>query len=276
MVCSFRTRLSQVGLVASLLVPATGMAATVDLGLWTAESYPAVNGFPTGNWNVAPGGASVTQTVNGQPTLFHSPFNVSGTDVRGRIRSGAGDDDFVGFALGFQPGDSSNAAASYLLVDWKQGNQFHNFPAPSTTPGTTAARGLAVSLVSGLPTADEFWGHTNFAQNANGGLQELARGATLGNTGWVTNREYEFRFVFLPNQLQVYVDGSLEIDLAGAFSDGRMAFYNFSQPNVTYSAFTVDAAVVPVPGAALLMATGLAGLWAGTRRRESKGAKQTS
>lgn len=227
--------------------PARG--ATVDLGAWSAESYPAVSGFGAGVWTPSSGGDSVQQSVNGQPTLFYSDFTAIGTDIQGVIRVAGGDDDYIGFALGFEPGDSSSAAADFLLVDWKQGTQAFDFGPPSNTPGSTALAGLAVSRITGIPTADEFWGHTDFVSNPGGGLVELARGATLGGTGWSTNVDYTFRFVFGASRLRVFVDGLEELDVSGSFDDGRLAFYNFSQAGVTYSAFTVD---VPEPSGLLL------------------------
>lgn len=243
-------------------------AANVNLNTWSAESYPAVAGFGSGVWTPAADGSSVFQSVNGQPTLFVSDFNAFGTDVRGKIRvNPAGDDDFIGFAIGYRPGDATNAGADYLLIDWKKVDQYYNFGAPSSTPGSTAYAGLAVSRVTGIPTADEFWGHVNFDADANG-LQELARGATLGSTGWATSTDYDFRFVFQPTSLQVYVNDGLELSINGSFSDGRMAFYNFSQAAVTYSAFTVaPLPAVPEPETWALTVAGLVTVAAVGRRR---------
>lgn len=237
----------------------TAAAAPVNLSPWTAESYPAVAGFGAGNWTVAAGGDSVFQSVNGQPTLFYSDFNAINSDITGTIRSGGGDDDYIGFALGYQPNDINNGAADYLLVDWKAGTQTFDFGTPSNTPGSNAPRGLAVSRVSGIPTADEFWGHVNFAENPAGGLEELARGNTLGTTGWSANTDYNFRFVFQSNRLQIFVNDVPQIDINGSFSDGRLAFYNFSQAGVTYSAFDTEPAppTIPVPAAAWLFGSGL-------------------
>jgi hypothetical protein len=243
-------------------------ADPIDLNTWSDESYPAVAGFGAGQWNVALDGSSVTQTVNGQPTLFYSDFNAHGTQVTGTIRvnPNSGDNDFIGFALGFDPGDTTNALADYLLVDWKAGTQFFDFGAPSSSPGGTAPAGLAVSRVTGVPDADEFWQHANLAGTpAGSGLVELARGATLGATGWNDGVDYDFVFDFGPNNLEVFVNGVLELDILGNFANGRMAFYNFSQASVVYSAFERDQGsfppngTVPEPSVLALLAFGLLG-----------------
>lgn len=247
---------------------ANAMSTAVDLSAWTAESYPAVSGFSPGEWEVASDNKSVTQTTNGQPTLFYSDFNAHGTAVTGQIEVSGTDDDFIGFLLGYQPDDINNTAADYLMIDWKARDQSFNFGAPSSKPGSTAEEGLAASRVSGIPTADEFWGHTDFTENSDGGVEELARGMTLGSTGWMRNTVYEFVFDFGPGNLQVYVDDMLEFDLSGDFENGRLAFYNFSQAGVTYSGFESEEGSftpVPAPTTAVLLIAGLLGLLAGRR-----------
>ena len=240
----------------------------VNLNGWVAESYPAVTGFGAGVWKVQGGGSSVFQSINGQPTMFVGDFNTFGSKVNGKINSsGGGDDDYIGFALGYRHGGTTNLSANYLLIDWKRGTQSFDFGAPSSSPGGSAPAGLAVSRVIGIPDADEFWQHKNLTGTAAlSGLVELQRGATLGNIGWVAGTDYEFTFDFGPNNLQVFVNGAKQLDISGSFQNGPMAFYNFSQAGVTYSAFSVDAGSfpppppVPEPGSLALMIGGLAWL----------------
>jgi hypothetical protein len=144
--------------------------------------------------------------------------------------------------LGFHPEDTNNHSADYLLIDWKSNfpgeDLNHDFGGPSCGPGGLAKEGLAVSRVTGIPTADEFWQHTDqdVACSPKGeGVTEIDRAATLKSTGWVLDHEYDFNFEFSETSLKVYVDGVLEINIKGNFSDGRLAFYNFSQAGVTYS-----------------------------------------
>lgn len=256
----------------------TVQAVPIDLNTWTAESYPAVSSFPSGTWTVSADGSSVTQSANGQPTFFYSDFNTFGSKFTGSITTSGGDDDYVGFALGFNPGDSSNSSADYLLIDWKKGTQGFNFGAPSNTPGSTAFSGLAVSQVTGVPTADEFWGHTDFTTDPSGGVEELQRGTNLGSTGWVAGTTYDFTFDFGPNNLQVFVDGLLELDITGSFNDGRFGFYNFSQAGVTYSGFekeiggfpTDPGTSKPIPEPSILALIGLGSLGLGFSRRKLK------
>lgn len=246
-------------------------AVPVSLNTWTDESYT-----PTapGQWNVSIDGSTVTQALNNDPTVFYSDFSAINTNLVGKITPSGNDNDFIGFVLGFNPGDATNIAADYLLVDWKGGTQNFDFPnSTSPSPGGIAPVGLAVSRVTGVPDADEFWQHDNLSGTPLGSeLVELARATNLGSTGWVLGTEYEFTFNFTATNLQVFVDGTLEIDIAGSFNDGRLGFYNFSEGNVVYSGFTVDLVEpggngIPEPVTGALGLMGLGVLSAATRRR---------
>jgi hypothetical protein len=265
-------------ILATTLAAGVASAATVDLSSWTTENYPPVSGFDGANWEVEAGGGSVLQTINGQPTIFYGGFNSFGLETTGKIQVTTGsDDDFVGFVLGFDSGDTTSASANFLLVDWKQASQSYNFLGGTAdlTAGSNAPVGLAVSRVTGIPTADELWGHDNQVGNANGGVEELARAITLGSTGWVDNAEYEFSFDFGPSNLVIKVDGVKQFDLSGSFENGSFGFYNFSQDAVKYSAFETDTGTfpspVPLPAGGLLLLSGLVG-FAGLMRRKKRAA----
>ena len=205
----------------------------VDLNTWTKEDSASGGG----NWTVQGGGSSVFQSINGLPTVFYSNFNVFGQQLNGKIKvETTGDNDYIGFVIGFSPGDFSNSSADYLLVDWKQGNQ--------NAFGGTGKRGLAVSRVTGFPTPANrelnFWSHS-------GVVQELARGNTLSDTGWGDNVENEFTFEYDSTRLRVFVNGTLELDVSAPggnpFTNGRLGFYNFSQCCVRYRSFQIDTIV---------------------------------
>jgi len=227
-----------IALVLSPLAATLPAQNPVDLRNWAAEHYAA----GAGNWVVSPDGISVNQSLNGWPTVFYGDAAVQNQRIEGTIQVTGSDDDYMGFALGFQPGDATNPNADYLLVDWKRITQTYGWGGASCTPTTTAQRGLAVSRVEGRPTADEMWGHVNLDTVPCSGptdrVTELQRGTNLGAVGWVRNQVYTFRFDFTASHLDVFVDNVLELSITGTFRNGRMAFYNFSQSGVIYRAFT--------------------------------------
>jgi PKD repeat protein len=200
---------------------------TVDLNTWTEET-PAGSGAA---WTVSPSGDSVNQSVNAYTTFYYSDFDALGNPLSGTIRvdSSGGDDDYIGFAIGFEPGDTTDPSADYLLVDWKKGDQYYG--------AGLGYAGLAASRVTGAVVDTDFWAHT-------GVVSELARGSNLGSTGWAHNVTYDFQFELTATHLRVYVDGVLEIDVAHGggtdLTDGRLAFYNFSQASVDYGAIKSD------------------------------------
>jgi hypothetical protein len=207
------------------------MAATtpVDLSGWTAEGYGR-----SFNWVLQPGNTSVLQTVNGDPTVFYGPGNAQGRQLSGTIRVTSGsDDDFVGFVLGFQPGDLSAASTDFILIDWKQANQ--------SFYGGVAQRGLAIHRVTaGLADNAGAW----FKPNGFG-ITTLARANNLFDTGWADNTEYSFDLVFTSSNIQVFVNDVLEFDIDGTFADGAFGFYNYSQANVLYAG--IEETVLPLP-----------------------------
>jgi hypothetical protein len=238
------------GLMGTISLSATGVsAAAINLNTWTAEGQS--------EWIVDEAGTSVLQTINGSPTFFTSDFAAKGLDLSGNIKvePGGWDDDFIGFALGFNPGDKTNSTADFLLIDWKKANQ-------SDYLGLGVA-GLAVSRVTGVTDAFEYWTHADSA-GTSGKISELARATNLGNMGWNYGQDYGIKFNFTDTNLKVYLNDSLELDVNGDFSNinGNFAFYNHSQENVRYSGFQSNPLPpedVPEPITGLVVAAGMGG-----------------
>lgn len=231
----------------------TAQAAPTNLSTWTAEG--------PGNWVRAADNNSVNQTLNGNPTVFYSDFNGQGRSLSGTIRvNTTGDDDFIGFVLGFDAGELAAAATDFLVIDWKQINQ--------SSFGGTAKAGLAISRVtSGLQNDSGAWWH----DPANG-VTELQRAATLGSTGWADNTTYTFDIEFTASNVKVFVNNALELNVNGSFADGRFGFYNYSQQNVTYAGISDDVLPpptgVPEPAAWAMMIAGFGLAGAMARRRQ--------
>lgn len=231
------------------------MAGPVDLSSWTA------NTSGTGSWSLQTGNQSVKQTLNGNPTVFSNNQDSQGKALSGTIEVvNGGDDDFIGFVLGFDNGDLTNSAANYLLIDWKKADQnYSSFG--------LGKEGLAISQVSGtLGNNSGAWSH----DPANN-VTELQRATTLGSTGWTANTEYSFDLIFTASLVEVFVDGNKELSITGTFNNGSFGFYNYSQSNVLYAGIEeqiLPPSAVPVPAAALMFAPALLG-FLGLRRRKN-------
>lgn len=233
---------------AAMLAGTTSIAhaAPVDLNTWAGKEGG------TSTWNIAPDGNSVFQTYNGSPAVFHNGEDSQNKKLSGTIavEETGGDDDFIGFVLGFNSGDFANPSADFILIDWKQGNQNYY--------GCDGDAGLSISRVSGmLGDNSGAWCH----DPANN-VTELARATSLGNTGWVDRQVYTFDLTFRSNLIEVFVDGVKELSISGTFNDGSFGFYNYSQPYVRYAGLEEDvippAPAVPVPFALPMMGSALA------------------
>jgi hypothetical protein len=175
----------------------------------------------------------VTQLVNGGPTFFAAPDDIAGSRFTATFTTPSFDDDFLGIALGFSTAPD-DPATDYVLIDWRQDDQLIDW-LDGTGPVIGLA-GLAVSRVTGVPTLNELWGHVDSPANPAGGVTELARGATLGATGWADASSYVFVVEYTTTSLEVWVNGSHEFSLAGAFPAGPVALYDFSQEDLSISA----------------------------------------
>lgn len=227
----------------SIMLSTAASAGIVDLSTWQSEGQ--------GNWQVQPGNDTVFQSINGQPTVFYKDgSSARDTSISGEITvKTTSDDDYIGFVLGYQSGELASTSSDFWLIDWKQQNQ-----------GAGSA-GLALSHIVNGSTAD-YWGHTN-------GLTEIARGSTLGSSGWADFTSYTFDIVHTASLIEVKVNGNVELSVSNTdagvseFTDGAYGFYNYSQSSVEYSgveANIVPTPSVPEPSTLAIFALGFAGL----------------
>jgi hypothetical protein len=259
--------------VVALPLSAPAFAAPIDLSGFSPSG--------SGTWTVAPDGGSARQTVNGndlQPAFLSGSGNVQGQSLQATVRVDPATPqqlDRIGFVLGFSPDENAGGIdpVDYWLIDWQGGAKTY-FSRPITA-------GLALSHVTG-PAAEQLWTHNRngngtFATGPGFVVEEVARGTTLGATGWAPGVTYDFRIDFTSTLIEVFVGGVREISFAGGFTDGGFGFYTQGQPGVTFtlasSALTpvdpvdpvdsvdpTDPSVIPLPASALLLLAGLGGL----------------
>jgi len=94
-------------------------AELVGFDTFTVETYAPASGFSEPNWIVADlvadsGDALVAgELTNSHPTVFYNDSSVLDTRIKYLYEPG-GDDDLTGFALGFNPGETTNGGAGFL------------------------------------------------------------------------------------------------------------------------------------------------------------------
>ena len=213
------------------------VSVTIDLNDWTAEDYESDTPYcASGTWTVDSNGQA-RETGNQAPSILHGDFDAYGKRLTATMNPGR-DNAFVGFVVGFNGGDSSNANADYLLIDWMYRNREFDFNGDSVSPGGWAARGLRLSQVTGIPDCDEFWQHANLDGTPDtSGLEELQQADTNGSTRY-NRQNYEFAIDFGAESIEVYLDGSLELDFDGEFSNGRFGAYAMLHNSATFWDFS--------------------------------------
>jgi cysteine-rich repeat protein len=178
------------------------------------------HGDPT--WSLSDDQLTVTQAINADPAVYVSTLPVSGVSMTFEIAvNTAEDDDFIGWAIGYDPGEASSPTADWLLFDWKQNEQ--------TWDGYYTPAGLAYSRVEGeITSAYDLWSH-------QGAVVEVSRAMTLGNVGWLDQTTYTVQVDYSVNGFDILVDGGLEFSERGTFPTGTFSFYTFSQPWIVYT-----------------------------------------
>lgn len=244
------------------------LAAPIDLSSWQQLTLNYPGGQGAGNWVLQAGNTAVRQTINADPSFFRNNVNQGSYNLQGswQVASGTGDNDYMGFAFGYQ--NSSN----FYLFDWKAGTQGY--------VGRTAAEGMTIKKFTGATgdglidlSLEEFWEN----QVDFGDMDVLA--TNHGSTkGWLANRPYTFKLDFntTPGQFNIQVlDGATvlwdQTVVDSTFTSGQFAFFNNSQSGVSYAGFEQDNVKPPIPEPETyaLMLAGLAAVAIAARRRRN-------
>lgn len=222
----------------------SAFADPIDLSGWS----PVVllnDSHSSPTWTISPGGDSVTQSKNGDASVFLSDQTWTNTVFNGNFSvNTTGDDDYIGFVFGY------TSSSDYYLFDWKQRDQnWHG----------QGKEGFTLSHITGNDI--NLWDHSGNDINV------LADDYSSTN-GWEDNTSYQFTLSYTAGNINISIDGTTIFDIDGTYDPGKFGFYNYSQPNVSYQGFTQTAAV-PEPATMLLFGAGLAAFAGGTLRRRN-------
>ncbi|MEC8422192.1 MAG: hypothetical protein VX000_00370, partial [Myxococcota bacterium] len=183
------------------------------------------DGHPSPSWSLSSDRLTVTQSLNADAAVYMSNLPATGTEISVDLTvNTTGDDDFIGFVLGYESGENASSSGDWLLFDWKQGDQDNGCSSGADGGG---ASGTRLSRVSGVVGGRDMWCH-------EGAVSELASGSRFGSTGWSDHQTYEVRFECNPTRLDIEIDGTLEFSETGTFDCGNFGFYNYSQSDIEY------------------------------------------
>ena len=192
----------------------------------------ATDGGSTPSWTLSSDKRTVTQSLNSDAGVYMSTLPASGVTISMDIAVNTGsDDDFNGFVIGYESGDSTATNPEWLLFDWKQGTQNNS----CSTGSGAGAKGTALMLVDGpISSYRDLWCHEN-------NVSEFARGSSYGSTGWSDNVTYTIEVTYTTSQIDIYVDGALDFSVVpsdagiASFPTGNFGFYTLSQQSNSFT-----------------------------------------
>lgn len=195
------------------------------------NSWSQAGAKAEGNWNVSADGRSVNQTINGAPTFYIGNKEFLNVNFTGKMRTDfTHDNDWMGMVFGFQGGELSETYPMELktyVFGWKQGYQSFS--------GKAYKEGFSLLEVNTT---------INSKNDLSAAFGSPYKGATVldslygSGTGYEFGKDYEIKIDYTASNIKIYVDHQLIFDVDGCFDPGKIGFYNWSQPDVTYSDFT--------------------------------------
>lgn len=203
-----------------LLVPSAGEGEIIPLGNWTPHYYPT-GSQRQAHWRLEDEETTVVQIYNAKPSAFVSDFIIRDARIYGTWRvETTHDDDYIGFLFGYQD------PTHHYMFTWKQGNQGQ------------ANRGMSLRKYDRDEGNIGHWS-TNMSE-ADG---ELLFNNTIP---WRDHTSYDFELEFHPGEISITVrEGESVLEAFTVFDDsyseGRFAFYNYSQDSVRYTGFRNEA-----------------------------------
>ena len=188
----------------------------------TPDVAETLTGSIEANWSLSSDGLTLNSgSVNAHPSIFMSTLPAVGPTLFFEMKVNTSvDDDFIGWAIGYQAGDATDSDAEWILFDWKQGNQFG--------VDCWGYDGLVMSRVSGVIGTADHWCHT-------GSVSEIARADSYSSTGWSNYTTYMIEVNYSATQVDIYVDGTLEFSETGSFPYGNFGLYTNSQQSVIFT-----------------------------------------
>lgn len=184
------------------------------------NDWGTTDAITVGEWSVSQDGSYAYQAINGAPTFFKSAAkNYENSVIKGRmrVRSAAGDNDWIGMALGMQ---NSN---DFYLWSWKNGSNANS----AEKEGHNFAKVTNKSAIN--------W---NMHASVSGyNVLSTKHGTAYG---WNHDNYHDFEVHYSSSNVKIYIDGSKVIDVNGTFPSGQIAFFNYSQGQVEYYKITED------------------------------------
>ncbi|HIG30438.1 MAG TPA: hypothetical protein EYQ50_22625 [Verrucomicrobiales bacterium] len=183
-------------------------------------------------WVIQNDGQGVVQTMNFLASAFVMKARPGGSRIQGQLRNDeAKDDDYIGFIFGYQ--DLGN----FYLFDWRAGND-------AKEELGLARQGMSIrSFHSESPlTESDLWPTFESSLKAT----VLFR----NDIPWIPHQDYHLDLIHQQGFISIQIRDSngeiAHIEFQDkTYAPGQFGLYNFSQPNVVFSDFSVTQVVQP-------------------------------